>query len=283
MSRCAFLACFCLLGGVGCGRSALYEDVDEPAPMVDAGPRDFGAADAGRDAGQYDAGRPDAGPADGGAPDAGPADAGPLDAGVPDAGPLDAGTGDAGVPVCPFTLGATVVATLSLTADNHRTVWVNGLLVEATDNEWYQPTRLTITLARHPSVENVIAVEAVNLSSQAGFDRGLLLDVRLDSGAVVVSDRSWRAASTSDGGWSPADVTWRQPGFDDRTWPMAIEQAPNGAAPWGLTSLVAPQARWIWSYLSNVPLKPNVEAVLFRRSLFVTLDGGLADGPSPCP
>lgn len=266
--------------------------------MVDAGPRDAGVADAGRDAGSHDAGAPDAGAPDAGTPDAGsldagspdagsldagPTDAGPLDGGAPDAGPLDAGIPDAGAPVCPILAGATVTATLSLTADNHRTVWVNGALVEDTNNEWYQATRLTITLARHPSVENVLAVEAVNLSSQAGFDRGLLLDVRLDSGALVVSDRSWRAASPADGGWDPADPAWRQPGFDDRGWPMAVEQAPNGAAPWGLTSLVAPQAKWIWSYLSNVPFKPNVETVLFRRSLFVTLDGGLADGPSPCP
>lgn len=267
------LTCLVLLA---CGRSALYDaDAGLEPPTSDTS-RDAQVADSSvPDAGSPDAGTPDAGEADSGLPDAGPPEPG-RDGGA------DGGLVDTGSPTCPIPADATASAVLDITADNRRTVWVNGVPSESTNNEWYQPTHLTITLRRHPSAENVIAVEATNLTSQAGFDRGLLVALRLN-GAVRVSDSTWRYARAADGGWDAGDPAWRSPGFDDSRWSASIEQAANGSPPWGFVSGVSASARWLWSYFSNVPLKPNVETVLFRRSVYVTLDGGLADAPTPCP
>lgn len=197
------------------------------------------------------------------------------DAGRPDAGLLDAGS-------CGIPIDATVAVLIALTADNRRALWVNGVLLERSDAEWYSPTTHSVPVWSHPGRENVIAVEATNLSTQAGFDRGLLLSVALDA-STLVSDGSWRQRGVNDGGWSPSNAAWLQPGFDDSDWGFAVAQAPNGSAPWGSSAPIDGAAWWIWSYGSNVRGKANVEPVLFRLSVYVSPDGGLSSTPSPCP
>ncbi|MFZ5438560.1 MAG: hypothetical protein ACOZQL_01060 [Myxococcota bacterium] len=208
------------------------------------------------------------------ASDDGVAGPGHHDAGVPDAGPPDAGARDAGLCV-PWD--DEVAATLHITADNRRRVWVNGVLVEAPDLEWDRPTVTRISLFRHPARENVVAVEGTNLTSQAGFDRGVIFDVALN-GSVVVSDGSWRVRR----GAQP-DTAWTLPGFDDSGWAFATIEASNGEAPWGRVTSVSPAAKWLWSYASDVAFKPDHETAVFRRRVWLTLDGRLGDVPSACP
>ena len=204
-------------------------------------------------------------------------DAGGLDAGAPvDAGlPVDAGRPCSGA-------DETIEATLFVTADNQRTVFVNGVEVEGPGPEWYQPSRRTVRLFSSPGRENVLAVEATNLTSQAGLDRGLILSVSA-GGQTLISDRRWKQSRTGPGAWDRADVRWRQPGFDDSLWAAAIEQATNGASPWGLVNLVDRQAQWLWAYDSRTANKPNVETVLLRRTFWLEVDGGFSDTPTRCP
>lgn len=179
-----------------------------------------------------------------------------LDGGV-DAG-LDAG-------VCfPGSLRATLV----ITADNRRSVWLNGTPLEATQREWFEPSTLTVTLSR---TVNVLAVQATNLTNQGGFDRGLLASFSWAGGGSFVTSREWKQRGVSDGGWNPDDPAWLEPTFDDSAWGAAVEQGGNGAAPWGPVLGVSSQARWVWSYDSSGPdfAKPQVEAVLFRHRFVV--------------
>jgi hypothetical protein len=110
------LALFALLSAAPVFALACAEDAtDADLPAVtDAGKKDSGTKDAGKDSGStpvdagtdatvdtdsgaIDAGSPDSGVVvDSGAIDAGPADAGAIDAGAVDAGPRDAGPVDAG-------------------------------------------------------------------------------------------------------------------------------------------------------------------------------------------
>lgn len=294
--RAAAVAALAVL--LACGRTELTEPGDEgdfPAadaggvsPGADAGRADAGGGDAGGgdggpgdagafDGGAVDAGAPDAGEPDGGAPDGGDADAGTVDAGVADAGPPDAG-----VPTCPVAMGDSVQALLGVTADNNRAVWLNGAVVEQTANEWFTATTHRVALWRHPARENVIAVRATNLTSQGGLDRGLLLSVTLGA-SVVATDARWRQRGVLDGGWPETNPAWLQPGFDDSAWGASVEQAANGSPPWGFVTQVSANARWIWPYSSLTFFKGQYEPVLFRRSIYVMLDGGLADAPGACP
>lgn len=175
-----------------------------------------------------------------------------------------------------------MTAQLSITADNQRRVWVNGQQVEWTGNEWHQATRLQVPLFRHPQRENVVAVLATNLSSQAGLDRGLLADVRWN-GALLLTNAQWKQQSALDGGWNENDPAWRTPGFNDSSWPNARQQASNGSQPWGTVLLVHSNASWIWSYFSDVPGKPDIEPVFFRRRFYIDVNGAFVDTPTQCP
>lgn len=207
------------------------------------------------------------------------ADAGLHNAGLHDAGVSGAGVSDAGS--CPIPLDATVETFVAITADNRRVLWLNGVLIERTDAEWFSQTSHLVPIWRHPSLENVIAVEATNLTTAAGLDRGLLFSITLN-GSTLVTDQSWRQRGVNDGGWSPSNAAWVQPGFDDSAWGLAIEQAGNGGGPWGSRPPIDSSAQWIWAYDSNVTGKVDVEPVLFRHSVYVSLDGGLRSTPSPC-
>jgi hypothetical protein len=281
-----------LVALLGCGRTELTEPGDEGEPWredagggsvgADAG-RDAGAADGGEvDAGEADGGDVDAGEVDGGEVDGGEVDGGEVDAGHGDAGAPDAGPRDAGAPACPVGMSETVQARLGVTADNNRAVWLNGVNVEQTANEWFTATTHVVPLWRHPSRENVIAVRATNLTSQGGLDRGLLLSLTLNL-SVVATDARWRQRGVLDGGWPETNPAWLQPGFDDSAWGPSVEQAANGSPPWGFVNQVSANARWIWPYSSVTFFKGQYEPVLFRRSVYVMLDGGLADAPGACP
>src|SRR5512140_907221 len=118
--------------------------------------------------------------------DAGPSPTVDSGAGVDARAPGDAGGSvDAGVdvavdaaPACPIPVDATVPATIRFTADNERLVYLNGALVE--DNSalgWQTVSQLPVALRRNPTVPNVLAIRGRNTSSQAGADRGILVEL----------------------------------------------------------------------------------------------------------
>lgn len=219
----------------------------------------------------------------------------------------DAGTTDAPVTpaTCPIPIDATVSATLSLTVDNNRKLYVNGVLVDGTPYEWNTSTTQQVTLFRHPSKKNVIAIEGFNASSQGGHDRGILVDLVVgsapdggtdagadggtdagaDGGALgvafahLVSDTKWKVSGTA----LAADPSWFLLDAPETGFITAVAQGANGISPWGNVGAIDPSAQWIWSFDSSVADKPNQEYVVARRSFWFDASGAITDAPASCP
>lgn len=204
------------------------------------------------------------------------ADAGePLDA----TAPVDTGTAlDAGPP-CPFTLDSTITATLRVSADDDRRVFVNEVMVDdlMPARTWPTISTRTVTLFRHPSRANVIAAEARNYFVISGYDRGLLLDVTALSGAPLVTDARWRVSTSSSAGYQTI-------AFDDSAWASATAQVQHPGGPYG-SLFGSTAAWWIWLYDSNVAAgaKPVTEEMWARRTFYVQADGTFGDAPGACP
>lgn len=218
-----------------------------------------------------------------------------LDASVKDA----SGAGDAGA--CPIGFDETVTATMKVTADDYLTLWVNGVLVVDKQSTWGTVENTTVTLFRHPSRKNVIAIEARNAFLAGGHDRGLLADLSIaapaagdDAGvASVVTDVSWKiigeltdgglpASGLPDGG-TPGVAPWFAPAFDDSGWRVPTDQGPHGMAPYGPVFGTS-TARWLWSYdFAAAASKPVTELAYFRKAFYLRPDVTLSDAPPACP
>ena len=234
---------------------------------------------AGDDAAPVDAG----GLGDAPALDGAPTDAGGLgDAPALDGAPVDAAIAiDAAAPVdaavaidaaaCPVGIDEQVAATITVTTDDNTRLWLNGVLLDATPRVWSDPQRYDVMIYAHPGHPNVIALEGINLQNQAGYDRGIVADVRFTAGGAaqtVITDASWRATNTLTTGWE-------LPGFDDSAWPAAVPLGAVGIAPWGaVLATLAPgsTAQWIWTYdPAAATSKPTVESTYARRT-FAAVD-----------
>jgi hypothetical protein len=229
-------------------------------PIVDAAGGDSGAdGRAGDDAAAIDA--------------AGTPDALAIDAAVADDAAI---TPDAAVVVdaastCPVGLNDLIPARLAVTTDDNTKVWLNGALIDDLPRAWSNPQGYDVMIYAHPGHPNVLAIEGVNLQNQAGYDRGIVADLRftVDGQAqTVLSGAGFAATNTLAAGWE-------QPGFDDSAWPPAVELGAVGIAPWGaVLASLAPgsTAQWIWTYdpAAN-PNKPTVESTYARRR-FTTVD-----------
>jgi hypothetical protein len=192
----------------------------------------------------------------------------------------DTSTPAEAAPPCGVAPEATVQATLRLTADNERKVYVNGVLLDDAPYGWGDARSYDVTLFLHPKKLNVIAIEGINTSSQGGYDRGILavLSSSSDAGTTfsLVSDANWKISSTLVEGWFALTAS-------DATWAAALEQAPNGSAPWGAISDIPTSAKWIWSYDSSTSsTKTDDEHVYARRSFYFGLDGAPSTAPSTC-
>jgi hypothetical protein len=204
-----------------------------------------------------------------------------VDSGPP---PIDAGPADVTPPPpCPIGIDETITASVAITVDDYRKVYVNGALIADINHQWTTPTAHEVKLFRHPSKKNVIAVEGRNASSITGLDRGILVDVTWpapdDAGLRHVrSDSTWRVSDTLAVGWF--DVA-----FADAAFVGAVEEGKNGVAPWGNVAIVDPDAKWIWTYDSNkdVSLKKNDETVYARKELYLDKTGDVATTPGACP
>ena len=124
-----------------------------------------------------------------------------------------------------FTVeGKPASAKLSVTCDNHATVWVNGQQVGKTD-EWKEPANIDVT--KHlVAGANVIAVLGKNdEAGLAGVVARLTLKDAAGKTTVVVSDTSWKLGSPSAG--------WEKSGFDDGAWKAPHDLGALGKDPWG--------------------------------------------------
>jgi len=116
-------------------------------------------------------------------------------------------------------------ASVEVTCDNWQELWVNGRDF-GFSAEWTSPQNYDVTSALTPNGRNVIAVEGRNEGGMAAM--ALRLDVKLKSGKTIeiVSDPRWKCSSEAPTGW-------QKPGFDASSWPVAVEVAKMGDAPWG--------------------------------------------------
>jgi hypothetical protein len=255
------------------------------ASALDAAAQDSTAEDATplpADAGSHDAASQDASlPEDADSLDATALDASAPDARVEDAAALDGTPIDAGG-ACSLPPTETTTATLHVTADDVRSIWVNGVQVEVADfgaRNWHNPSNLPLLLHKNPSIPNVVAIQATNLYAIDGLDRGLIVLVQYPrtatSSAEWVSNHRTKVATASTAGWT-------EPLFDDHAWIEATELGPDGQAPWG-PIIGASSAQWIWTYLpGSLASKPVEESIFARMTLYLLPSGQISDQPG-CP
>ncbi len=133
-------------------------------------------------------------------------------------------------------------ATLTLTADDRFTVWLNGRELGSGAN-WSVLTRFDATPALRKG-RNVLAVRAENMKAPvalnpAGLTAALDLEFADSTGQTLRTDGNWRTSRGERTGW-------RNPDFDDADWSPALVTAAYGDAPWGRPGaedpLFAPQA-----------------------------------------
>ncbi|MEP7125925.1 MAG: putative metal-binding motif-containing protein, partial [Byssovorax sp.] len=157
--------------------------------------------------------------------------------------------------------------TLTITADNSFTVYVNGAVVGTGNN---YPTAYTFTIAVNPGVTNVIAVSAVN----GGGPGGLIADIRnTDSASSLVTTTAWKQSQTAPAGWQTY-------AFVDSSWLAAVDETAPPTAPWGAMALPSGSAaHWIWSYdsrssgdLQTVYFRSKFTATKTSYTLYVTAD-----------
>jgi hypothetical protein len=171
---------------------------------------------------------------------------------------------------CTIPADATVSGQLVVTADDHLSVWVNGELIDSTVRFWSEPQRYDVTLKRRG--RNVIAIEGRNAFNTAGYDRGVLVDLRVPSlpDGLVVSGAGFKLDTELRVGWEQVD-------YNDGGWPAPVVLGPATMSPWGdVFANLAPgsTAEWMWSYdSSTVTTKPVTETVYVRRAFQLAAPG----------
>jgi len=167
-----------------------------------------------------------------------------------------------------FTLpaGAEVLsAHVLLAADNAFELWVNGQPA-ASGHNFHQLTTAEVSRWLHPGA-NVLAVAAENAGSQpnpAGLIGAVVVRLRHGPPLVVVTDRQWQTAPTSNPGWTT------EPAVAGFSWAAAEELGPLGMAPWGtprraVAGSIYPPAEQIVEVLRSLGWQPDVTADRFLR------------------
>jgi alpha-L-rhamnosidase len=112
-------------------------------------------------------------------------------------------------------------STLVVTGDDTADVWVNGVSVgtspRVTDS-WKQAASLDVTARLHTG-SNTIAIASQNTSAGPA---GMIAKL----GNTLVTDAGWKAGNSANAGWE-------QPGFNDTSWPNAINEGAYGGGAWG--------------------------------------------------
>lgn len=118
------------------------------------------------------------------------------------------------------------LARLILTVDDQFTLFVNGKQVAqfAEHDGWMRPQRYDLLPHLKPG-ENLIAVTAKNLESQAGLCAKLVIQYPDKPVETIVSDRHWKSFNAAAAGWNTT-------GFDDGKWNDSFEIAAFGQGVW---------------------------------------------------
>ena len=133
-------------------------------------------------------------------------------------------------------------STLTITADDRFTVWLNGRELGSGAN-WSVLSVFNASPALHKG-RNVLAVRAENMKAPvtlnpAGLTAALELEFADGKRQTLGTDSSWRVSRVENKGWQALT-------FDDSGWSPALVTAAYGAAPWGRPGaedlLFAPQA-----------------------------------------
>lgn len=200
---------------------------------------------------------------------------------VPDSGigPSDTGT-DVAVSTCPIASGATVAAKIEVSVDDNFKLYVNGVLAKEFTGTWNNVQVVDITLNRHPTKKNVIAVEGVNTAKISGLDRMIIAELAYTLDATehkIVTDATWTRGTTLTAGWEAVD-------FVEAGWAASTVEGNHGDSPYGAI-LGTSDAKFIWSYDSaavDVATKPDAETVYFRKTFYVSQAGTPQASPGTC-
>ncbi|KAF8336206.1 hypothetical protein F5887DRAFT_1247589 [Amanita rubescens] len=122
----------------------------------------------------------------------------------------------------PVTGGTIIIST-----DNEYTLYINGQQI-GTHADWTVAQRYTFTLGS-PTRHVVVAVNAENTGGPAGVIAALELNAAIRSCStyfVYVTDNTWKYNLGVPAGF-------QSPGYNDGSWPNAIQQGLYGVAPWG--------------------------------------------------
>jgi hypothetical protein len=181
---------------------------------------------------------------------------------------------------CPIAHDATLSATLNITADDQYRLYVNGTLIDGTPRLWTFSQQYAVQLFRDPSRRNAIAIEATNTMKIDGLDRGVIVDLSVDTQGgeqILVTDSSWLISTKQVAGWTDPD-------FEAVGWASAVSEGPHGIRPWG-SVFDTSDAQWIWSYDSDraSASKAELETIWLRRSFYLGVDGTIEDSPEECP
>jgi hypothetical protein len=172
-------------------------------------------------------------------------------------------------------------ATLTLTADDRFTAWLNGQELGSGAN-WSTLFTFDVTKSLRTG-RNVLAVRAENSPANvpqnpAGLTAVLELHFADGSRQALPSDNTWRTSRDAGNGWHNLD-------FDESGWQSALVTAAYGEPPWGKPGgedpLFAPQASGIGDSLRVVyviaarpivvrGLRPKTE---YRLTLFDPVTG----------
>ncbi|GGH46526.1 hypothetical protein GCM10008014_09240 [Paenibacillus silvae] len=154
-------------------------------------------------------------------------------------------------------------STITITADNEFTLYVNGKTI-GTGNDWTKAYTFQVPIQ---SGNNVVAVKATDWGSYAGF----LADLRYMEDSIV-TDMNWKVSEHYASGWEDSK-------FDDSAWSRASDFGRYGASPWNQIAGMPDDtsAHWIWAGNSNINT-PSTE-VYFRISFNVSEDGASIINP----
>ena len=181
---------------------------------------------------------------------------------------------------CETDRAETIGASLVVSADDRYSLWVNGSLVDDEPHGWNEPHSYTVTLNRHPTQPNVIAIVASNLYGGDGLDRGVIAALGVTPASDYVqlfTDGKWRVTDEEP------DASWIDLDWDDSGWPFAVPIADYPDPPWNSIGGSFDGAKWIWSYVPGLAVdKPATETIYLRRTFYITASGHIADTPERC-
>ncbi|KAH7869771.1 uncharacterized protein C8R40DRAFT_1073741 [Lentinula edodes] len=124
-------------------------------------------------------------------------------------------------------------ATIIIDTDNEYSLYVNGVFV-GTGTDFTTAQKYTVENVQGPQV--VFAVYAENTNTVPN-PAGLLAAIQLNSQDGYCADCVSTSSIVTSVAWKafPGAVPsgFEQQGFDDSSWPAAVEEGANGVEPWG--------------------------------------------------